>query len=92
MALLLTCLPNLSTVYAHVPWCDPVLEAITEQTITVRAVGIYQRLFAIPKELYLFHDIPVIHRDTHENSEVSEEDTDEVEQDKNRFALRFDNL
>lgn len=55
-------------------------------------MGIYQRLFAIPKELYLFHDIPVIHRETHENSEVSEEDTDEVEQDKNRFALRLDNL
>lgn len=28
MALLLTCLPNLSTVYAHVPSCDPVLGTV----------------------------------------------------------------
>jgi hypothetical protein len=56
MAILLASLPNLSTLYAHVPHSDPFLGAVLKKTLQGQTSSPLSEL----KELYLFAEIPVL--------------------------------
>ncbi|KAL4884064.1 hypothetical protein BJY04DRAFT_21231 [Aspergillus karnatakaensis] len=91
MALLLTSLPNLSTVFAHIPRSDPFLAAVIKQAAE-RQIDESQPTPALSKvsELYLCQETPV---DVPRQPEDSDPDSDEEEEDSfSREALRLDDL
>ncbi|PLB46734.1 hypothetical protein P170DRAFT_428027 [Aspergillus steynii IBT 23096] len=98
MALLLTCLPNLSTVYAHVPRSDPVLYAVLEQANIQQKNGNPSSALCRIEEMYLLQEVPVFPRmpeqDSDEDSEYSDEERLDEELDVRRrsSSLRFDGL
>lgn len=56
MAMLLASVPNLSTLYAHVPRSDPILGAVLARKLQDQTCGPLHEL----KELYLFSEYPVL--------------------------------
>lgn len=60
MALLLTCLPNLEIVYAHVPCSDPVLEAVLKESVNRQNAGSLSPALRELRELHLIREVPVI--------------------------------
>jgi hypothetical protein len=60
MALLLACLPNLTTVHAHAPPPDSVLGAVLENVLNVQRSGNSQPSpLASLRELYIFGEVPI---------------------------------
>lgn len=56
MAILLASVPNVSTVYAHIPRSDPVLGTVLKRALREQHSGSLRQL----KELYLFSEVPVL--------------------------------
>ncbi|OGM49221.1 hypothetical protein ABOM_004091 [Aspergillus bombycis] len=63
MALLLTCLPNLTRIYAHVPQSDPVLNAALMQILDCQSGSNPSALLSKLSELYVFGEVDVPTRD-----------------------------
>ena len=63
MALLLTCLPNLTRIYAHVPQSDPVLSAALMQILDCQGGNNPSTLRSKLSELYIFGEVDIPTRD-----------------------------
>ncbi|GAB1208537.1 hypothetical protein APSETT445_007288 [Aspergillus pseudonomiae] len=63
MALLLTCLPNLTRIYAHVPQSDPVLSAALMQILDCQGGNNPSTLLSKLSELYIFGEVDIPTRD-----------------------------
>ncbi|KAL4779998.1 hypothetical protein BJX76DRAFT_62377 [Aspergillus varians] len=89
MAILLTCLPNLETVFAHVPRSDPFLAAVFKRAVDSESdearssLGLHRL-----RALHLCQETPV---DTPRQPEDSEPDSDD-EESVSRTALRLEYL
>ncbi|KNG89601.1 hypothetical protein ANOM_003193 [Aspergillus nomiae NRRL 13137] len=59
MALLLTCLPNLTRIYAHVPQSDPVLSAALMQILDCQGGNNSSTLLSKLSELYIFGEVDI---------------------------------
>jgi hypothetical protein len=79
MALLLTCLPNLNTVYAHVPRSDPVLEAVLKQVTDRQNAGSPSPALRELRELHLIREISATPRKSEYDSDEDSDDEQEKE-------------
>ncbi|KAE8348997.1 hypothetical protein BDV28DRAFT_160858 [Aspergillus coremiiformis] len=59
MALLLTCLPNLTRIYAHVPKSDPVLNAVLRQVLDCQCSSNPSPVLGKLRELHIFGEVDV---------------------------------
>ncbi|KAL5339700.1 hypothetical protein BJX70DRAFT_362898 [Aspergillus crustosus] len=90
MALLLTCLPNLSAVFAHVPRSDPFLAAVLKRAVERQNDESYLALaLCALRDFYLCQEPSV---DVRKQPEDSDPDSDEEEESSSREALRLDYL
>ena len=60
IVMLLASVPNLSTLYAHVPPSDPILGTFIERTLEFQTSGKPLRSLSNLKELYLFPEVPAL--------------------------------
>ena len=60
MVMLLASVPNLSTLYAHVPQSDPILGTFLKRKFEFRTSGKPLSSLSKLKELYLFNEIPAL--------------------------------
>lgn len=58
--MLLASVPNLSTLWAHVPPSDPILGAFMERALELQISGKSLCLQRGLKELYVFHKVPAL--------------------------------
>ncbi|KAK6828684.1 hypothetical protein RU639_003536 [Aspergillus parasiticus] len=63
MALLLTCLPNITRIYAHVPQPDPVLSAVLRQILDCQSGDNPSTILSNLSELYVLGEVDVPTRD-----------------------------
>ncbi|KAL2871339.1 uncharacterized protein BJX67DRAFT_377118 [Aspergillus lucknowensis] len=94
MALLLTSLPNLRTVFAHVPRNDPVLGAVLEKLVSNKTNETRLSPFLRElRELHLCQETPVHPPWVESDAESdAEEDSDDDKYSENRDSLRLDYL
>ena len=60
IVMLLASVPNLSTLYAHVPPSDPILGTFIKRTLEFQTSGKPLRSLSNLKELYLFPEVPAL--------------------------------
>lgn len=95
MALLLTSLPNLEVLYAHVPRYDPVLGAVLKRVLDSRDNGNSLHCLSRLRELYLLQELPIVLTPARGEYDDTDEDYDEEavrEEISDAEALRLDYL
>lgn len=95
MALLLTSLPNLEVLYAHVPRSDPVLGAVLKRMLDLKDSRSPSYCLSRLKEIYLLQELPVIFTPPRDEYGDTDEDVDEEavqEEIQDANALRLDYL
>lgn len=88
MGILLASVPNLSTLYAHVPRSDAILEVILKKALHG---GTSSPLYEL-KELYLFAEVPVLVENNHGSENEAQESFSEKDIGGLRHYFKLDYL
>lgn len=70
IVMLLASVPSLSTLYAHVPPSDPLLETFLKRTLEFQISGKSLGSLRALKELYLFHEVPALETSPNEDARL----------------------